>query len=80
MDFDTGRSGGTLSTAGGLVFAADYHGHFAAYDASNGDVRWSYDIGTGPATPVTYELDGQQFVAVLSNGRVWAFALTAGHQ
>jgi quinoprotein glucose dehydrogenase len=69
--------GGTLSTAGDLVFAADYYGKLAAYSAANGDVKWSYQLGVGPATPMTYAIGGRQFVAVLSNGQVWAFALTS---
>ena len=78
VGFETMHNGGTLSTAGGLVFAADYTGRFAAFHASTGEVTWSYDVGPGPATPVTYQVNGQQFVTVLSDERVWTFALAEG--
>ena len=78
MGFETMHNGGTLSTASGLVFAADYTGQFAAFHASTGEVTWSYDVGPGPATPVTYQVNGQQFVTVLSDERVWTFALAEG--
>lgn len=78
VPFNMGQNGGTLSTAGGLVFAAQYGGQLGAFDASTGELKWSYDVGPGPATPVTYELHGRQFVTLLSDERVWAFALPNG--
>jgi alcohol dehydrogenase (cytochrome c) len=75
VSFDTMFNGGTLTTAGGLVFAADFQGQFSAFDASSGEVLWTYDVGPGPATPVTYEVAEQQFVTVLSGERVWTFGL-----
>ncbi|PZQ58940.1 MAG: PQQ-dependent dehydrogenase, methanol/ethanol family [Phenylobacterium zucineum] len=57
---------GVLSTAGGLVFQGAAHGEFAAYDAANGKRLWSYKTGNGViAAPMTYELDGEQYVAVM---------------
>ncbi|WP_375206207.1 PQQ-dependent dehydrogenase, methanol/ethanol family [Hyphococcus sp.] len=59
-------NGGTLTTAGGLVFEGTKYGEFAAYDAATGDKLWSMDAQTGiVAAPVTYEIDGEQYVAVL---------------
>jgi PQQ-dependent dehydrogenase (methanol/ethanol family) len=59
------RSGGTLSTHGGLVFAGDSLGEFAAYRADDGSKLWSFAAQTGvKAGPVTYALDGEQYVAV----------------
>ena len=78
MGFETTHNGGTLSTGGGLVFAADYTGVFTAFHASTGEVLWSYDVGPGPATPVTYAVNDRQFVTVLSDERVWTFALPGG--
>ena len=67
-----------MSTGGGLVFAADYTGAFTAFHATTGESMWSYDVGPGPATPVTYEVNDEQFVTVLFDERVWTFALAGG--
>ena len=56
--------GGTLSTAGGLVFQGTNVGRFAAYDAKDGRELWSIDAQTGVvAAPSSFELDGQQYIA-----------------
>ncbi len=58
-------NGGALSTAGGLVFAGTGAGLFSAYDARTGEVKWSTRSQTGiMAGPVSYELDGEQYVSV----------------
>ncbi|MFI4973192.1 MAG: PQQ-dependent dehydrogenase, methanol/ethanol family [Caulobacterales bacterium] len=58
-------NGGTLATAGGLVFQGTADGHFAAYDASTGKPLWSAQTYTATlAGPVTYTVDGEQYVAV----------------
>jgi quinohemoprotein ethanol dehydrogenase len=58
-------NGGTLTTAGGLVFQGTADGRLLAYDARDGRVLWSQTVGTGIiAPPVTYELDGRQYVSV----------------
>jgi alcohol dehydrogenase (cytochrome c) len=63
----TPMGGGMLATAGGLVFTGDGEGNFAAYDADNGSVLWSYQTGSGiRAAPVTYRLDGKQYIAIAS--------------
>jgi quinohemoprotein ethanol dehydrogenase len=65
-----GRSGGTMATAGGLVFAGSSGNEFAAYRATTGDKLWSADVQTGAmAGPVTYEVAGEQFVAVVAGFR-----------
>jgi len=57
---------GILSTGGGLVFQGAAHGEFAAYDAASGKKLWSTPVGNGViAAPMTYELDGEQYVAVM---------------
>ena len=59
--------GGMLSTGGGLVFTGDAEGNFAAYHAENGKVLWSYQTGSGiRAAPITYRLDGKQYIAIAS--------------
>jgi PQQ-dependent dehydrogenase (methanol/ethanol family) len=58
---------GVMATAGGLVFQGDAEGHFNAYDAATGKEVWSYDVGNGViAGASTYELDGQQYVAIMA--------------
>jgi quinohemoprotein ethanol dehydrogenase len=71
-----GASAGMLATAGGLVFKGSTNG-LAAYDADNGTELWkSLDTQTGVvAAPVTYTVDGEQYVAVVagrSNGNYYA--------
>jgi quinohemoprotein ethanol dehydrogenase len=57
---------GTMTTAGNLVLQGRALGELVAYDASNGEVLWSYDLGLGiSAPPVTYAIDGKQYVSVL---------------
>jgi alcohol dehydrogenase (cytochrome c) len=57
--------GGTLATAGGLVFTGEPNGKFNAYDAATGAALWSTDTGAGVgAPPMSYVVNGRQFVAV----------------
>jgi quinohemoprotein ethanol dehydrogenase len=59
-------AGGTLTTAGGLVFIGQATGDLAAYDASSGDKLWHFNCGRPiSASPISYEVDGAQYVAVL---------------
>jgi quinohemoprotein ethanol dehydrogenase len=59
-------NGGTLATAGNLVFQGNASGEFAAYDARSGAKLWSMNLGLGiVGAPITYALDGRQYVAVL---------------
>jgi PQQ-dependent dehydrogenase (methanol/ethanol family) len=62
-----GASAGMLATAGGLVFKGGQNG-LTAYDAASGAELWkSVDTQTGiAAAPVTYELNGEQYVAVVA--------------
>ena len=63
----TGRpnAGGTLSTAGGLVFHGGLGTRVVATDAQTGEDLWSADAQTGAwAPPMTYALDGEQYVAI----------------
>lgn len=57
---------GTLTTAGNLVFQGRIDGKFAAYDARDGKELWSVDVGSGiSAPPITYSVDGKQYVSLL---------------
>jgi quinohemoprotein ethanol dehydrogenase len=84
------RSGGTLSTAGNLVFQGRGDGDFAAYRATDGKLLWEFNAQVGiAAAPMTYAIGGVQYVAVLASppgifadpkikvgpGRLLAFAL-----
>ncbi|HEU5393332.1 MAG TPA: PQQ-binding-like beta-propeller repeat protein, partial [Candidatus Methylomirabilis sp.] len=61
--------GGALATAGGLVFFGEGNGNFNALDAKSGKVLWQFQTGAGVnAPPMTYELGGEQFIAVASGG------------
>ena len=70
--------GGTLTTKGGLAFHGDIKGWFKALDARTGKTLWQFNAGSGiSAAPITYELDGKQYVAVVS-GRTFTIPLFLG--
>ncbi len=78
----TGGNGGTMSTGGNLVFRGSGQ-MLIAHDAETGEELWSFEVGNGTATPVTYELDGTQYVTIMGGSiepRVWTFAVDAGQQ
>lgn len=61
--------GGTPATAGDLVFTGEGSGYLSAFHARTGERLWRFDCGAGVnAPPVTYELDGRQYVAVAAGG------------
>ncbi len=66
-------NGGTLATAGNLVFQGTAGGEFRAYAADSGKQLWSFPTQTGViAAPITYSVNGVQYVAVLAGwGGVW---------
>jgi len=60
-------NGGTLATAGGLVFQGTADGEFTAYDARSGARLWHFNAGLGIiAAPISYEAHGRQYVAILA--------------
>ena len=60
-------NGGTMTTSTGLVFAGDIKGAFRAMDAKTGKELWKFNTGSGiSAAPMTYTLDGKQYLAVVS--------------
>lgn len=67
--------GGTLATAGGLVFTGEGNGDFSAFDAQTGTRLWTFQCGAGVnAPPVSYEVNGRQYVAVAAGGsQIWGF-------
>ncbi|MXP00659.1 PQQ-dependent dehydrogenase, methanol/ethanol family [Altererythrobacter xixiisoli] len=59
-------NGGTLATGGNLVFQGDAHGFFNAYAADSGKPLWKFQAQRGIlAGPITYRVNGEQYVAVL---------------
>jgi quinohemoprotein ethanol dehydrogenase len=73
-------NGGTLATAGGLVFQGLIDGRFLALDAATGKELWSFDNQAATlAGPVSYEVNGEQYVAVLAGyGSVFYLAFGFG--
>jgi glucose dehydrogenase len=61
--------GGALATAGNVVFMGEGNGWFDAFNAKSGDRVWRYNLGAGVnAPPVTYQVNGEQYVAVAAGG------------
>ena len=57
---------GTLCTAGNLVFQGRADGKLVAYNATTGQAAWTFDLGLGiSAPPITYRLNGRQYLALL---------------
>ncbi len=67
---------GVVSTASGVVFSGDDDGHLVALDGKTGRHLWHYYTGDDlTASPVTFEVDGRQYVSIASGSNVFAFAL-----
>jgi quinohemoprotein ethanol dehydrogenase len=88
VEYDAYWNGGTLATAGNLVFQGTAAGEVVAYRATDGTRLWSAWTGTGVlAPPITFEIDGEQYVSVMagwggafvpryrSGGRIYTFSL-----
>jgi alcohol dehydrogenase (cytochrome c) len=57
-----------VATGGGLVFGGDAAGHFKAYDETTGEVLWETELGSPiSGYPVSYAVDGKQYVAVTTS-------------
>ncbi|GLK66556.1 pyrroloquinoline quinone-dependent dehydrogenase [Hansschlegelia plantiphila] len=67
--------GGTLATAGGLVFNGEGGGDLSAFDAKTGATLWSFNCGAGVnAPPIAFAVAGKQYVAVAAGGsQIWGF-------
>jgi quinoprotein glucose dehydrogenase len=66
----TENFGGTIATAGGLVFiGGSKNEKFHAFDASTGKLLWSHQLPAGGyATPCTYVVNGKQYVTIAAGG------------
>ncbi len=73
----TGRSsGGTMVTAGGVVFFGDDAGSFEAIEARSGRPLWHLNLGQAiSASPMSYAIAGKQYVAIAAGSDVFSFAL-----
>jgi quinoprotein glucose dehydrogenase len=62
--------GGPVVTAGGLIFIAGTRDEkLRAFDKKTGKIVWEYQLPAGAfATPITYEVDGKQYVAIAAGG------------
>ena len=68
---------GLMATAGGLIFYGDGNGAFVAADAGNGKLLWHFNAGQSwKAGPMTYAIDGVQYIGVTAGSTIMAFALT----
>ena len=66
---DMSHGQGPLTTASDVLFVGQIDGRLLAMDARDGDVLWDFQTGSGIASaPITYEIDGEQYVAVLAAG------------
>lgn len=72
--------GGTMATAGGLIFYGNMEGWFKAADATTGEVLWQFKTSSGIiGQPTTYRgPDGKQYVAILSGVGGWAGSIVSG--
>jgi PQQ-dependent dehydrogenase (methanol/ethanol family) len=87
MEWALAHGNGVLSTAGDVLFIGQPDGYLLALDAANGKELWRFQTGAGVhTTPVTYEVAGEQYVAVMAGGNgipynspkgdhIWAFKL-----
>ena len=70
------RPTGALATAGGLVFQMAGDGNMQAYDAKDGSLLWQFQTGTtGSSPPIAFENGGEEYIATIAGGAVWAFKL-----
>jgi len=69
-------TGGTMTTAAGLVFFGDDAESFEAIDAQSGKPLWHFNTGQDmSASPMTYAVQGKQYVAIAAGSDVFSFAL-----
>jgi alcohol dehydrogenase (cytochrome c) len=70
--------GGVLSTAGDVVFGGGKEGYFVALDARSGALLWKVPVGGQiNAAPMSYAVDGKQYVAIAAGSALFTFALPA---
>lgn len=76
LPYEIDNGSGFTATAGGLLFHGEPDGNMQAYDAKSGELLWQFQTGANAnITPAIYEVDGEQYVATITRGSVWAFKL-----
>jgi alcohol dehydrogenase (cytochrome c) len=74
--FQGSLSNGVMATAGNVLFASSRDGNFIGLDAKTGKALWRYQTGGNmTASPMSYAVDGRQYVAVASGDAIYCFAL-----
>ena len=72
-------NGSTMTTAGNLVFASSTDGHFMVVSADKGEKLWQVQLVPGFGSPITYSIDGKQYVSVIAgrsgHAGLYTFAL-----
>jgi alcohol dehydrogenase (cytochrome c) len=72
---------GLLTTAGNVLFGGDSFGNFLGMDPATGKTLWHTNLGQFVTNaPMTYKLDGRQYLLVAANDTWFAFALPEGKQ
>ena len=74
-DIGQGASAGVLTTDSGLTFTGDSNGNALALRTRDGATLWHSGIGRVGTPPITYELDGRQYVVMGGGSSLFAFAL-----
>ena len=77
---DGSGAAGVLTSDSGLTFSGDVAGNFMALRTSDGTTLWHQAIGKMNNGPITYELDGKQYVVVAGGSSLYAFALPKGRR
>jgi glucose dehydrogenase len=73
---DGKRVAGILATAGGLLFVGDSSGYFLAVDERDGKTLWRLPLNaTIKTSPMTYSVNGEQFIALAVGSNIMSFAL-----
>lgn len=80
LNWGTPNSGGPISTDGGLVFiGATADERFRAFDINTGEQLWETMTPTAAmATPMTYEVEGKQYVVIAAGGHTWLYGQKVG--
>jgi PQQ-dependent dehydrogenase (methanol/ethanol family) len=78
-DWALSAGNGMLTTAGGVMFIGQPDGYLVAYDISCGRELWRFQTGAGVHTaPITYSINGEQYVAVFAGGNSVPYASPTG--
>ncbi|PYS33107.1 MAG: hypothetical protein DMG14_32525 [Acidobacteria bacterium] len=74
--FQGSNNNGVMATAGGVLFTASREGNLIALDAVTGKFLWRYQTGGNmAASPMSFAVDGRQYIAVASGDSIYCFAL-----